>query len=321
MAVPNVGQVIAAAFNKVVGDKPEDQIFSDRWLFDQFTTANGGLKKVDGGNQIEVPIQYATNTTFKSHSDMAALAIERVDVFDAAQYDWREHSGTITYSVLQQFKASGETAKFDLIAGLVDNAIQSHKNDLSSAMFGDGTGNGGLDINGLKNLIPDVPTTGITGGINAATFSFWRSKTATDGGSAYSTLRASMRDMYNNCSDGYSGQHPTTLVTDQTVFSGYEGLLIANERFTDKATGDGGFKGEALKFKGAKLAYDLSCPAETMYFLNPQAIKLYVAKGIFMNLGKELEPTNQHIRVRKVHTVAQFVRTQPRRLGVVISIA
>jgi hypothetical protein len=320
MAAPNIGQLVAASYNRVVTDKPEDQIFSDRWLFDQFTTKNGGLKKVDGGNEIEVTIQYTTNTTFRSYSDMETIDVQRIDVFDAAQFSWKEHSGSITYSILQEFKNGGDTRKFELIAGLIENGVESHKNDISTALFGTVSSNS-KNINGLQDLVADDPTTGTVGNINRATFTFWRSNQITDGGASFSTLRANMRTMYNNCSNGMGGDHPTVIVTDQTVFEGYEGLLTTTERFTDKSSGDAGFKNEVLKFKGAKIAYDENTGASRMYFLNPKFIHLYVAKGIFMKLGKELEPVNQHSRTRKIHTIAQFVVRQSRRLGVITSIA
>lgn len=320
MANPNVGELIASTWPRLVTDKPEDQVFGDRWMFDQFTTKNGGLKKVDGGSPIEISVEYATNTTFRSYSDMEVLDIARIDVFDAAQYEWKEHSGTITYSLIEEFKNSGEGRKFDRIAGRLENAISSHKDDLSTAMFGTVSSNS-KNINGLQDLVPDDPTTGTVGSINRATFSFWRSKQITDTGASFSTLRANMRTMYNNVSKGMAGDHPTVLVTDQTSFEGYESLLTTNERFTDKTSGDAGYKNEALKFKGAKIGFDEDCKAANMYFLNPKFLMLYVAKSYFMSLSKELEPVNQNTRVRKVITFAQFVTKQPRRTGVITSIA
>ena len=320
MAAPNVGELIASTWPRLVTDKPEDQVFGDRWLFDQFTTKNGGLKKLDGGSPIEVSVEYATNTTFRSYADMETLDIQRIDVFDAAQYEWKEHSGTITYSLIEEFKNSGEGRKFDRIAGRLENAISSHKDDISTAMYGTVASNS-KNINGLQDLVPDDPTTGTVGLINRATFTFWRSKQITDGGASFSTLRANMRTMYNNCSKGMAGEHPTVIVTDQTSFEGYESLLTANERFTDKTSGDAGYKNEALKFKGAKIGYDEDCGAGRMYFLNPKFIYVCVAKGVWVSLSKELEPVNQNARVRKVLSFLQFITKQPRRTGVITSIA
>jgi hypothetical protein len=323
MSNPNVGQLVAATWTRMVTDAPEDNIFRDRWLFNEFTTKNGGIRKVTGGTPIGISIEYATNPTFRSYNDTEVIDVQKADVFDEAQYEWKEHSGSVTYSVKQEWLSSGDAAKFDLIGGLVENALNSHKDDISDSMYGDGTGNLSKDINGLQNLIPDNPATGTRGAINAATFSFWRSNQASGAQTTndFDNLRARMRSMYNTCSDGVASKHPKVGVTTQTVFEGYESLLIPGERFSDKKEGDAGFPNEVLKFKGMRLSFDASCPSARMYFLNPEYIFLMVAKEIWMKLGKELEPVNQNIRVRKVHSLLQFVVKQPRRLGVLTSIS
>jgi hypothetical protein len=318
MANPNIGQVIAATWTRLVTDKPEDNIFYDRWLFDQFTTKNGGIRKVTGGERIGVSVEYAINSTFRSYSDAEVLEIQPQTIFDEAQYTWAEHSGTINYSVRQEWVNSGDSQKFDLIAGLVENAMNSHKQNIAKAMFGTISSNA-KNINGLQDLVASSPSGSVSvGTINQATFSWWRNNQAagTKTSAAFDNLRAKMRTMYNDCSSGAFNNHPTTIVTDQTVFEGYEGLLTANERNTSKSEGDAGYKNEVLQFKGAKIAFDEDCLAAAMYFLNPKFIYLVVAKDVFMKLGKELEPVNQHVRVRKIHSILQFVASQRRRLGV-----
>lgn len=320
MAAPNIGQLLASTWNKVVTDKPEDTIFNDLWLFNQLT-AGGAIKRIDGGAQIEMTLEYAKNTTFRSYSDMDTLDVTRVDVLDAAQYDWKEHGGTLTVSEIEKFKNMGDSRKVDILAAKIDNALESARDSINTAAFGDGTGNGGKDIHGLQQLVPTNPATGTVGTINRATFTFWRSKQISGAGASFSILRASMRTLYNSCSAGAFTDHPTFGVTDQTSFEGYESLLTANERYTDKSEGDAGFKNEVLKFKGMKLAYDAACTAATMYFLNPKYINLYVAKSLWLKLGDPIEPTNQAVQVRKVLSILNLCVKQSRRLGVVTAIA
>jgi len=60
--------------------------------------------------------------------------------------------------------------------------------------WSDGTGNSSKDLGGLQFLISTTPTTGTVGGINRATFSFWRNQ-QTSGAkttTAFDNLRASM---------------------------------------------------------------------------------------------------------------------------------
>ena len=52
---------------------------------------------------------------------------------------------------------------------------------------------------GIRAVILDAPTCGTMGGINRATFSFWRNQGTSDP-HAFDNLRTSMRDVYNQCS-------------------------------------------------------------------------------------------------------------------------
>ena len=89
-------------------------------------------------------------------------------------------------------------------------------------MFGAGTDNSGKVIGGLQLLVPATTTSGTVGGINRANFSWWSNKSAagTLSTAAYDNLRASMRSVYNQCSNGVAGDHPTFAVTTRTVFEG-----------------------------------------------------------------------------------------------------
>jgi hypothetical protein len=321
MANPNIGQLLASTWNRVVTDKPVDNIFKDLWLFNRLTTKNGGMVTLDGGAQIEVTLEYGTNSTFKSYSDMEALDVYKVDTVDAAQYDWKEHAGTIVTSWIEVFKNSGKAKKFDILEHKIDNAIKSAKTAINTMLYAASPAS--KDFHSLPVLVPDDPTASVSiGTINQNTFTWWRSNTKNDGGSSFSELRANMRKMYNDCSDGAFASHPTFGVADQAVFEGYEGLLTANERFTSKSEGEGAFKNEVLKHKGMLLAFDPAMASTArMYFLNEDAIKLYVAKGLWLKLGEPIEPANQTIDVRKVVSVGNLVAKQRRRLGVIYSIA
>jgi hypothetical protein len=119
-----------------------------------------------------------------------------------------------------------------------------------------------------------------------------------------------------------NAKHPDFWVTDQTVFEGYESLLIANEQVTDKSAGsaEGGFKNEYLKFKGIPGSYDEDCTASALYFLNRMNLKLAYQKGYWMKGFPAVDPANQTIDVFKVMTIANLISNNPRRLGVVTSI-
>jgi len=335
MADPNLGQVTATVWENVVGRKPNDNIFDSRAFF--FSLAGGGnpgLKKgvgfegrdgLGGGRVIEITLEYAVNPNFHSVGEMETLDTTRIDTFDAARYDWKISAGTVVWSDLEELRAAAGSGKIDLIASKLENGRQSHITDMNNQLLGDGTGNGGKNMNGLKNAISSTPTTGTFGGINRANFAFWRNKqtSGTQTASAFDNLRAAMRSIYNQCSRGGMIDAPTAALTTRTVFEGYESLLIANERFTvdDKDNnGQGAFANASLKFKGASLFYDEALDTDNMYFYNPKFLKLIYLNGGWITMKKVIEPANQLASVQRLFTVANLASNNSRRGGVVTSI-
>lgn len=326
MADPNIGEIAASVWDKKIGGKPTDNIFASRALF--YLLNEGGFKEVaDGGKTFEFTLNYAENSTFKSYGEFDVLDTSRVNVFDAAQFVPKTHAGTVVYSEFEQIRAQASSGKFDYIAEKLNVGKDSHISNLNRVMFGDGTGNGSLDMDGLQKLIATVATVGTVGGINAATFSFWRNqqlsgaKTST----AFDNLRSSMRSVFNLCSRGGVAETPKGWITDRATFEGYESLLVANERYikNDSKTprgGDAGFANDALLFKGAAGLYDEDAVAGNLYFLNNDFLKLTYYKGAWMKMFPKVDPANQLANVHKVMTIAQLCSNARKRLGVVTAI-
>jgi hypothetical protein len=322
VADPNIGQTVTHAWEAIVKAQPEDNIFPDHWLLYKLKQGQG-MKTIDGGRIIETHLEYAMNSTVSSYSDLEPISTTRVDVFDSAQFAWKEYAGAVVQSEYEDAINQGSGGKFDLLAAKLSNLKSSFEDEINSDLFSAGTGNSSKVIGGLQHIVASSPATGTVGGINRANFSFWRNKQAagTLSAAAFDNLRASMRSVYNQCSNGVAGDHPTFAVTTRTVFEGFEGLLLANERFTSKGEADGGFKNEVLKFKGCEIAYDDDCLASALYFLNPKYLKLAVQKGRWMKMLSEVEPANQTAKVFRCVTIANMITTNARMLGVVTAIS
>jgi hypothetical protein len=325
VADPNIGQVAASAFEAVVGKKPTDNIFKSRAFF-MALGADGFKEEVPGGRLFEMDIEYAENASFKSYSEMETLDTTRYDVFDAARYDQKICAGTVVYSNLEELRNAEPNRKFDLIAGKLENGKNSHISDLNRQCLSDGTGNGGKDITGIQALISTTPTTGTVGGINRATFSFWRN-VASDGGkttAAFDNLRSSWTTVYNTCSRGGVEDAPTSILCDQTTFQGYEGTLVLNARYQFEGSasrgGNAGFKNRALKFKDADVYYDEDAPTGAdggrAYFLSPKWLKFMYLRGGWMHMYPQVDPANQLANVHKVATYGNLGTNNSRRLGV-----
>ena len=321
MANPNVGQRIAANWELVVKTKPEDQIHDDYWLFNQLSSGDGFVGK-SGGDFITCPIEYGLNTSVASYSDLDTFSTNRVDVFDRYEAQWKEYIGTFVISDLESDRNSGEGQVFDLKKAKLENLKNSIKATFNADLYLAGTANSSKTFTGLATLVSSSPSSGTVQGVDRGSFSFARNQQASGAQttSAFDNLRAVMRSIYNLSSNGVSSDHPSFGVTTRTVFEGYEGLLLANERFTDKSSGEGSFKNEVLKFKGMKLSYDNDCNSGCLYMLNPKFLKLVYKTGAWMKAQPSIRPANQTADVIAIRTMANLFTTNPRRLGVVTAI-
>jgi hypothetical protein len=321
MASPNDGVTIAASWNALVNDKPEDNIFADYWLLRTLKSGDS-FESVAGGDEITASLMYAMNGTVQFYSDTETIGTSRTDVFDRAEYAWKEVAGTLLQSELENAINQGSAKKFDLLDQKMANLRSSLDATLNQSLFSDGNSSGGKELGGLQLLISSTPTTGTVGAISASSFSFWRNQQSSgaQSASAFDNLRATMRAVYNSSSNGVAGKHPRYAVTTQTVFQGFEGLLLVNERFEDKSEADGGFKNETLKFKGASISYDANCAAGLMYFYHPSFLKLAYLKGHWYKMTGPIRPANQTVDIYQVSARCNVITTNRRMLGVVTSI-
>jgi hypothetical protein len=325
MADPNQGQTVATLWEAVVGKKPTDNIFTSNALF--YALGEEGFKEqVPGGRLFEMTIEYAVNTTFKSYGELETLDTTRIDVFDCARYDQKICAGTVVFSNLELARNAEPNRKIDILESKLENGKNSNVQALNVMLHGDGTGNGGKDFDGIGKIISTTPTTGTVGGINRATFSFWRNRqnSGAKTSTAFDNLRTSMTTTYNQCSLGGVQSTPTAAITDRATFEGYESLLVAVEKIERDAKATGGdiaFLNDAIQFKGAALFYDEAATAGELRFLNPKYLKLMYLAGAWMKMLEPVDPSNQLSRTYRVQTFGNLGTNGSRYLGVVSAIS
>ncbi len=325
MADPNIGQVIATTWEQVMSQGPTDNIFTSQALL-YLLNENGFKESADGGRLFEFPIEYATNTTFKSYGELEVLDTTRIDVFDAARYEQKIYAGTVVFSDLEQLRNAVAGRKFDVVKAKLKNGSSSAMEGLDGMLFGDGTGNGGKDMDGLAKIISATPTIGTVGGINRATFSFWRNRQASGAKTTtiYDNLRSATTSVFNQCSLGGTERIPTGIVSDRATFEGYEGLLVAVEKINREAKATGGdiaFINDAIAFKGKPWVYDEQATANQVYLVNNNFLKLAYLKGGWLKMKDPVEPANQLATVYRVMTVGNLCTSASRHLGVVTACA
>jgi len=323
MANPNVGQLVSQAWQKLTNDgKPEDNIFEE---YSQLKRMESGkaFKSYTGGRTLIGTIEYAVNSTVESISPTQSLNTEIVDVFDEWEANWKQYAGTFSMTSFEEAVNRGDSAKFNLEKGKLKNLRSSKRKTINEHIFGATAA--ATDLSGLQSLVPDNPATGTVQGINAGTYTFWRSKQTSGAqtSSAHDNLRASMRSIRVLCSRGQGVKFPSQYVTGSGTSNGYESLLIANERIQNKdnKSANAGFQGDVYYFGSAQVFWDGDCADARMYALNSENLCMAYQSGFWFKGYPAVNPANQLLDVFKSETQCQLYSNNRRHLGVISSIS
>lgn len=267
MASPNLTEMVTVTLRNR-SSMMADNVSNGNALL-QRLSQRGNVRPADGGRTIVEPLEYAENATFQYYSGYETLNITPGEVFDAAEYAWKQAAVNVTASGLEvRVQNSGREALFDLLSRRITNAERTMKNKLSEGIYSDGTGSGGKQITGLQTQVHDDGT-GTVGGINSSTYTFWQNQATTV--AAFSVeITKNMQDMWIDCCRG--NDKPDLIVADKISFQAFWESLTDQQRFARSDTAVRGF--QSIQFNTADVVYDgdSGLPTNTMYFLNTDYI-------------------------------------------------
>jgi len=279
-------------------------------------TKQGRRREEAGGRWIGVPLMYGKNQTVQSLGKGDTISIADTDHLTTAVFDWKYVAGTIVRYRFDDDMNRGKAAIMNLVQSKLENLRLSLIDKLEEMAFGDGTGNGGKDIDGLQLLVKSDGT-GTVGGINASTYSWWQNKykSATGAFSVYGV--DDMRNLYNSCSKGNDA--PDFIITDQDSYELYERESLEYMQIVNEEVADLSFGG--LRFKGATIMWSPSCPSGYMYFLNSRYLEWVAMQGVNFVMTPWKEIPNQLDKVAQVVVSGNLVVSNRSRQGVLTGIS
>lgn len=271
MASPGLSEIVTTTLRNRSGVVADNMSKNNAILMR--LSKRGKVKPLSGGRTIVRELAYSENSTFQRYSGYETLNVSPSDVISAAEYDWKQASVAVTISGLEQAQNSGEDALLDLLEQRIEVAEKTMQNNLSADMYSDGTATSGKQIGGLQLLVADTPTSGTVGGINRATYSFWRNQSfrcSTDGTGAAtaSNIQSYMNTLYLKTLR--QSDKVDLIIADTTFYQLYWQSLQAIQRITSPDMASAGFT--SLQYMSADVVADGGigggCPARHMYFLN-----------------------------------------------------
>jgi len=233
--------------------------------------------------------------SMKSKTDKIRRAVQVEDSNQATSYYGAHQFNTVEENLVQninfEFKDYGTQVtvnRSEIIRGQAVNSnvfdIAAAKGSLANAglkkriytdMYGNGTGNGGKNMNGFENIIDDATTAPTYGGLSRLAYPSLNSYV-----DSIATL--TLEDMVNAWNQAkWDNETPDMVVVNQTtLWNDIEKFLSDKQQnmVTTKSLADaptikqGGLSGmfgyETLFFKGAPVIGDRYCLEDRVYFVN-----------------------------------------------------
>ena len=275
MPSPNISEIITTTLNSRTGKLADGVSENSRLL--QKMKESGTVKPFSGGNTIYQEIQYQENTNFTRYSGLDTLTVAGADVITSAEFNIKQAAVPVVISGLEEIQNSGKEAVIDLLEARIDNAEKTLFNNIHSDCYSDGTASSSKQVGGLQLLVADAPSTGTIGGINRATYSWWRNivfDASSEGGAA--ATAANIQDYMwrlwvQICRNN---DKPDFITADNAYFRLYMESLTTGLRYVDAKSADGGIPD--ISFMGAPVVldggYGGACPASHMYMLNTKYV-------------------------------------------------
>jgi hypothetical protein len=166
MADVGLGQLVTTT-GRLRSRKLKDAVRDAHPLYEAIDK-EGGFRRVDGGRTVVEEAKSGQNSTVKWVGESGSVSLADQKVLDAAEFDWSYLLGSVSWTLAEKLKNSGgsDTKLIDLVGGKFEVLEDSQMNEFHEGMLSVGTGDGGLQLDGLAALVSTTPTTGTVGTID-----------------------------------------------------------------------------------------------------------------------------------------------------------
>lgn len=294
-----------------------DNVSAHNALYNRLSK-RGKIRMESGGYEIVQPLDYAENATYQRFSGYDTLNIAASDVLSAAKFDWVQAAVHITASGRELRMNNGPEALIKLADARRKNALRTAANNMSIDLYSSGALTN--QMGGLAHLI-QTNGQGTVGGIDSATYTFWRNKFRELSGTntwSKSTIKGEMNALYLSLVRG--SDKPDLIVASHDLFSAYWESLQDLQRYASADSATAGFR--ALKYVDSDIIFDsntnFSTTAERMYFLNTNYLEMVVHRDANWSTMDEKVSVNQDAVVIPVLWQGQLVTSNRSLQGIMI---
>jgi hypothetical protein len=282
----------------------------------------GKLINLDGGYEIQIPLEYAENGTYQRFAGLETLNTNGSDVITSAKFDWAQIALHVVSSGRELKMNAGRSQMINLVKSKKANVMHTAANNFSIDAYSDGAL--ANQIGGLAALIT-TDGTGTVGGIVSGTYTFWKNKfkemtgtnlAATPSVANAVSMKGDMNSLWLQLKVGADA--PDLILMSHDFYSLYEVGEQTLQRYMDSDKANSGFA--SLKYKTADVVFDdntnFATTAEKAYFINTDYLYIAQHKEAQWTQDDEKRPTNQDAIVIPYYWMGNMCTSNRRLQGV-----
>lgn len=326
MPVPNRTEVLDDLYTTTWNNRKAevtDSIFTATEFYRQIKNKGGIKLNGTGGRYLEIPLAYAKNETVKSIGRGDTVSLSETLFMTVAQFEWKYLTGTCVRYFVDEARNKSMQQHVNWVNAKIDNLRDSLVDYLETMLFGDGTGNGSKDWEGLQNLVDTTPTVARTvGNIAQTTYTWWQNRQRSSTGAAAVYLLSDMRTLANNVSEAKTRQLPNLIITTQAVAELFDDEVLEMRQIVNLGVNDPEGTVAPNTWKGIPVTWSAACPSGNMYMVNTEYIGLNIDPDInFQMTDWKAIPNQVNDRVAQIITKGNMITSRRRSLGVLTAIA
>lgn len=317
MATPIGTNVVTSLARRFIMPEIVDNIYASNPLFYRLNMAN--KKTVQGGTQIEVPMQYRRFTAGGPYQGYDLLSVTPSDTVKNGAWDWKQHYVPVTVDGLTLIKVDSPEAIANFISQYFDQAEEEMAENLGTGIWSNGVTNP-KEIDGLEGAVDDTSVLGTYAGLARASNTWLNAQV--DASTATLTL-PTMQTMFGRTSQG--GRHPTLIASRQEQYNRFlaiaQGAIhydagvgghdeqLASAGFTNALFNNVPWVVDSHVFNGPNASNS------AVVFLNEDYIELVVSPRADFYLEDFQTPINQDAMVAKLKWAGNLIVKNTQRQG------
>lgn len=241
-------------------------------------------KTIGAGKNLAWKAKLARGSSAGSFASGATIAGDDDRVKRPAILEWKLNKAefSVALDAIAMHASEGATGMANAFMEEIMDAQEDLAVELGRQFWADGTGNGGLDLDGMLAI---AANTGSYAGLSRATYSSWQAQVLGNSGTARALTEALMAQLETLLFTA-KGRKPTRIVTTPAIYKKYEALFTATTRLQtmgNDPTYNLGAK--ELTYKGIPIERDHMCPAEHMFMEIEGALEFVQLKPVDMLEG------------------------------------